>query len=226
MITYLGDDWIGMDGILEGMVREVVTEALNPVHLDVENPDSVEPLKKLFSVNLAARLKFDQIAAEFGAEGMRYTGELGYSYINGDSAYLKLNLIYDGRDTVLYITKDKQINNLELCALKLNAIERKLAAELDKYYGSNFVFVTDVNEILNIEGKDYVLLGLPEIIPNNPNQEPFQVSMIELGFVRNTEWEPIITKKKDKNKGDMDKVTRRGQRDNYRDPVVGDEEAE
>jgi hypothetical protein len=227
LIQFLGDDWIGMDGIMEGMVREVVREALVPVHLDVENPDSVEPLKSLFSVYMAARLKFDQISAEFGAEGLIYNGELGYNEQEGDSARLRINLIYDGRDTTLYIGKGHQLNNLELCALKLNALQRKLAAELDKFYGGNFVFVTDANDILNYEEvRNIVLLGLPEIIPNNPNQEPFQVTMIELGFMRDKDWEPIVTKKKEKNKGKIDKVTRRRQRDNFRDPVVGDEENE
>jgi hypothetical protein len=224
LIAFLGDDWIAMDPIMENLVHEVVAEALHPVNLDYENIDSVEPLKDLSTISLAARLKFDQIAAEFGAEGLRYNGELGYNTKQGDSLAKVVRVIYDGRDTTLVIPKGKQINNLELCALKLHALERKLAYEFDKYYGSQFAFVTNVDDIIKYEGRKIVLLSFPEIIPNNPNQEPFQVTMVNIGFVRNLDWVPIITKKKDKTKGNTDKVTRRSGRDNFRDPVIGDEQ--
>lgn len=231
-ITWLGTDWVGMDSMVVRFVEDVVREGLMPVHTDYEDRDSVEPLKVLISIDLAAKLKFDQNAAQFGAAygdtEITYGGELGYNTFadstlrsTGDSLYIKIR--YADTDTMIAIRKGKEINNLELSALKLFAMQRRMEYELYRTFGSEFVLI-DRDEKKRIDdalsrNKKVVYTGRLEVIPNNPNQEPFQVFLAGLEFGRNTSWVPIVEKRKDRTKKNSDKVTRRRGRNWYRDPV-------
>ena len=217
LLSALGDDWIGTDAIIENLVNEVISEALHPTHMDVENPDSVEPLKGLLSVQVMTRLRVDQLGADFGAEGVVYNGELGFNNEKGDS--LIMPILYDGRDTIVSVKMGEEITNLELTCLKITAMSRKLEYELNKYYGNKLAFVKSAEEIAGIEDKKVVLIKTPEVIPNNPNQKPFQVSVVNLGFQRDTEWEPTVTTRKSKKKQNVNDAKTKTDRNNYRDPV-------
>jgi hypothetical protein len=220
-IAFLGDDWIGVDGILENMVGEVIAEALNPVHMDVSNPDSVEPLKDLISIGLQSKLRFDQLGADFGAEGMIYGGELGFNNETNDT--LHMPILYDDRDTIVSVYGGKAITNLELACLKIYAMSKKLEYELNKYYNNKFALVSNVDAIFDLEDKKVVLVKTPTIIPNNPNQQPFQVSVVNLGFNRDVNWKPTIRTTKTKRKGNIEQVRTKRDRNGFRDPVGEDE---
>lgn len=222
LIAELGKDWIGVDDILRNMVQEVIKEGLNPVHMDVSNPDSVEPLKDLISVGIQTKLRFDQLGADFGAEGLIYQGELGYNNETNDS--LIIPIYYGDKDTNVIITAGQDITNLELSCLKIYAMSKKLEYELTQYYGERFALVYNVDAIYDIEDKKIVLVKMPEVIPNNPNQQPFQVSVVNLGFIRDVNWKPTVTDRKAKGKANIARVKTRRERNSFRDPVNGDDE--
>lgn len=216
-IVELGDDWIGVDGIIESLVAESIAEALHPVHMDVSNPDSVEPLKALISVGIQSELRFDQLGADFGAEGMIYGGELGYNNESNDT--LNMPIIYDDRDTVVSVYAGKAITNLELACLKIFAMNKKLTYELTKFYDNKIALVSNVDALFDLEEKDVVLVKTPVIIPNNPNQQPFQVSVVNLGFNRDVTWKPIVREVRNNRNRKLEQVRTRRDRNDFRDPV-------
>lgn len=222
LIAELGDDWVGVDGILENLVQEVIKEGLNPVHMDVSNTDSVEPLKDLISLDIQTKLRFDQVGADFGANGLVYQGELGYNNETKDT--LLLPILYGDKDTVIAITAGQDITNLELSCLKIHAMAKKLEYELTQYYGDRLALINDLGAIYELEGKKIVLFKTPEVIPNNPNQQPFQVSVVNLGFIRDVNWKPTITDRKIKSKSNLARVRTRRERNGFRDPVSNETE--
>ncbi|HHG83696.1 MAG TPA: type IX secretion system membrane protein PorP/SprF, partial [Bacteroidetes bacterium] len=225
LIRGLGTDWVGIDNILENMAREVIPEALVPVNKEVENPDSLEPLKDLITVGLAAQLKFDEVSADFGAdngnEGVVYGGELGYDAPFADS--LSITVKYFGLDTVVVVKKGERVTNLELSCLKLEAMQRKLLYELQRRHGEKIAFVREGVLPLETGDKKIAYLRTPEVIPDNPNFKPFQKSVVRLEFIRDPNWEPIITassRKRKKGKGQKRREVRgKRARNEYRAPV-------
>lgn len=228
MIVRLGPEWIGVDNILENVAREVIREALAPTSVEVEDPDSLEPLKDLLAVGLVGRLKVDELAADFGADdgkgGVTYNGELGYDTPFSDT--LSLLVRYFDIDTTIYVRKGDRLTNMALACLKLEAMQRKLLYEINKSYGSKIAFVKEGVRPLETGDKKIAYLRHPEIILNNPNQKPFQVSGVVLDFARDPNWVPEI---KDGRKKPKDKNTRGGRdprgkksRDDFREDVPDD----
>jgi hypothetical protein len=210
------------------MVREVISEALAPKSVEVEDPDSLEPLKDLLAIGLVARLKVDELAADFGADdgkgGVTYKGELGYDTPFSDT--LSLLVRYFDIDTLIYIRKDDRLTNMALACLKLEAMQRKLLFELDKTYGAKIAFVQEGMRPLETGDKKIAYLRHPEIILNNPNQKPFQVSGVVMNFARDPNWKPEV---KDGKKRGRDRPLRPGReprgkksRNDFREPVPDD----
>lgn len=221
LIERLGIEWQGVDGIMENMVREVISEALAPTFVGVENPDSVEELKNLNAVQVGGRLKFDQIAADFGAEGVRYNGEFNSS--NAFSDTLIIEFIYDEVDTLVKLGKGQLVTNLELAALKLYAMQKRLERQLDKQYSDKYDFIYQGDD-LPITDKTIVTILKPIIIPNNPNQKPFMVSTIEISLTRDPDWEPRERNGrtgKAKANGKEKRREKKRERDNFRERVDG-----
>lgn len=220
----LGGTWTGVDAILENMVKEVIQEALDPDKSNVEDPDSLEPLKTLSSIGIGSLLRFDEIAATFGAEGLRYSGGLIRTDPFTDT--LSINLIYGESDTNIVIAPGQLITNLELAALKVYTMDKKLQNELYKFYGERYLFVRQ-GERLPETDKALVTLMKPVIIPNNPNQKPFQVTTIDLNFLRDPNWEPeVVTarearqKEKELKRGrDKNKRQSKRQRNRFREEI-------
>lgn len=190
-IQKLGADWIGMDNMMENIVTEVVTEGLKPTFDGVEDPDSVEVLKDLLSVRLGSRLKFDVLSAQFGAEGLKYRGELGTDNEFSDTLTIRFDYIIrdEVRDTSVKVVKGGLITNLELAALKLYALNLRMERALLKYYEGKYDFVR-VDDGNQATGGKRVDILRPFIIPNNPNQKPFTRTIVEIGFLRDPEWQP------------------------------------
>lgn len=219
LVEKLGSDWVGVDGIMDNIVREVISEALDPTFVGVENPDSVEELKNLNAVQIGARLRFDQIAADFGAEGVRYNGEFGTDGEFSDT--LTIPFLYDESDTIVKLVKGQLVTNLELAALKIWGMQKKLERELNRIYNSKYSFMYQGDE-LPITDKPIVVILKPIIIPNNPNQKPFMVSTVEIGMVRDPEWEPVIRtgrQPKAKQNGRKKKRDSKRERNNFRDRI-------
>lgn len=219
LVERLGSDWVGMDAVMENMVREVIGEALDPTFVGVENPDSVEDLKNLNAVQIGGRLKFDEIAADFGAEGVRYNGEFGTDGTFSDT--LTIPFVYDEADTVVKLVKGQLVTNLELAALKTWGMQKRLERELFRIYNSRYKFIYQDDD-LPVTDKSIVTILKPIIIPNNPNQKPFMVSTVEIGMVRDPEWEPIVRTGRAAKANAKKKNGRRGQRrDRKRDRDLG-----
>ncbi|MEM0998238.1 MAG: type IX secretion system membrane protein PorP/SprF [Bacteroidota bacterium] len=227
MVTRLGPEWIGVDNILQNMSREVIVEALTPRSTDVENPDSLEPLKDLLAVGLVARLKVDELAADFGADngkgGMTYNGELGYDNAFGDS--LSMVIRYFDIDTTIVVKRGERLTNMALACLKLEAMQRKLLFELNQVYGESIAFVREGYRPNETGDRKIAYLRHPEVILNNPNQKPFQVSGVVLDFARDPGWVPEVSdnKKRSREKRNANRSGRepRGKRarNQYREEV-------
>ena len=182
LLSELGAEWIGVDGFLENIVNNVVEEALNPDTNGVINPEVLEPLQGLISIQLSTRLLVDDNEAQKGAKGMLYEGELGVGPNNKDSLFIKV--VYNDADTVLGIGRDRAITNLELAGLKLHAMRKKLEYELNKKYGEKWAVLWEGDKptLERTAGKQVVYIKKPRIIPDNPHQNAFQVNEITMRF--------------------------------------------
>jgi hypothetical protein len=184
LLAKLGDEWLGVDAILENMVNEVIKEALTPDTLGISNPYVLEPLEGLVYVELSSDLLVDEQKADELAKGMMYEGELGTNNRYEDSLYLKV--VYNDADTIVGIGKDRQITNLELACLKLHAMRKKLEYELNQRYGENWAVYWEGEELSveKTQGRKVVYIKKPRITPNHPHQDAFQVNVIKLRFTR------------------------------------------
>lgn len=184
LLSIIGEEWLGVDAILENMVNEVIKEALTPDTAKISNPYILEPLEGLVYVELLSDLLVDEEKAHELAKGMMYEGELGVNNKFNDSLYLKV--VFNEKDTIVGIGKDRQITNLELACLKLHAMRKKLEYELNKTYGQDWAVYWEGEELSveKTQGRKVVYIKKPRISPNHPHQEPFQVNFIRMRFTR------------------------------------------
>jgi hypothetical protein len=185
----LGQEWTGVDGFLEGMVFEVIEEALHPDTLNVINPEVLVPLENIVFIELACMLKASEAEAFQLAEGSVYEGELGTN--NPEEDTLFLSVVYNNADTVVGIPLNHYITNLELACLKMYSMRKKLQYELSRKYGQEMAFIVEGEKFdpEEIVGKRLVNIRKPRILPNHPNQEVFQVNQVKVKFSRNVEVE-------------------------------------
>ncbi len=185
LFSELGPEWIGVDALLENMVRTVIGDGLRPDTNNVVNPEVLEPLKDLVNIELSTNLIVDEVGANMEAKGMLYEGEMGVNNRYKDSLMIKV--VYNDADTVIGIGLDQSVTNLELAALKLHAMRKKLQYELNLKYGEDWAILWDGEEPTEerVGSKLKVIyLKTPRITPNNPNQPAYQVSTIKLKFTR------------------------------------------
>jgi hypothetical protein len=185
LFAELGPEWIGVDALLENIIDHVIYEGLNPDTNNVVNPEVLEPLKDLVNIELSTSLVVDEVEANQPAKGMMYEGEMGVNNRYKDSLMIKV--VYNEKDTVIGIGKDQSVTNLELAALKLHAMRKKLEYELNLRYGEEWAVLWDGEEPTEqrLGSKNKVVyLKTPRITPNNPKQPAFQVSTIKLKFTR------------------------------------------
>lgn len=225
-ILSLGPEWIGVDLTLKNMIDEVVQEGLVPTNVGVSDIDSVEPLKDFVRMKVISNLRFDEIQAEFGAEGAKYKGEFVPEESWSDTLTIKFEYgdRYEPRDTFVKLWKGKLLSNLELAALKIYAMDRRLVHEMRAMYGSRYVFYREGDAIPETD-KRFVVLGIPQVIPRNVNISVFQQTEVQLGFLRDPDWEPLAQsgraarKKKQAKERDKPKKGGRKVRDQFREPV-------
>jgi hypothetical protein len=220
LLSAVGREWTGVDGILGNLVTEVIREALRPDTAGVLFPDSLEPLKDLISIEIGSNLAVDELAADFGAQGTIYEGNLPE---NGSSDTIMMRVIYNGRDTVIQIFKDQHLSNLQLACLKLHSMRKKLEYELNKYFGTNMAFIWEGQKLNDdiVAGRKVVYLKPPVITPNNPNQKTFQVTEVTMNFTRYPNYfanRDLEEKEKSKGKNNTQKEARK-RRNAYRDLV-------
>jgi Type IX secretion system membrane protein PorP/SprF len=184
LFSELGPEWIGVDAILENIVASVIHDGLSPDTNGVINPEILEPLKDLVSIELSTTLSVDEIEANMDAKGMMYEGEMGTNNKFKDSLLLKV--VYNEKDTIVGIGRDQNVTNLQLAALKLHAMRMKLEYELLQKYGEVWAVLWDGEEptVEKTAAKKIVYLKTPRITPNNPNQPAYQVNSIKLRFTR------------------------------------------
>lgn len=184
LVANIGNEWPGVDGILENVVSEVIPEALTPNTAGISDPENLEALKGLVSLELSCRLTVDEYGILNGADGMVYEGELGTNNATNDTLFL--SLVFDGADTTIGIARYHYVNNLELAALKLHAMRNKLHYELLRRYGNEMVFLREGDRVdfESLEGRKPVFLKKLRVTSNNANQQAFQVNRIRLNFLR------------------------------------------
>lgn len=184
LLSIIGEEWLGVDAIVENMVNEVIKEALTPDTVGVSNPYILEPLDGLVYIELLSDLLVDEEKAHELAKGKMYDGELGVNNKFGDSLYMKV--VFNEKDTIVGIGEDRQITNLELACLKLHAIRKKLEYELNLKYGQDWAVYWEGEELSveKTQGRKVVYIKKPRISPNHPHQEAFQVNFIRMRFTR------------------------------------------
>jgi Type IX secretion system membrane protein PorP/SprF len=183
----LGQEWIGVDGFLEGIVDEVIAEALTPDTLKVKNAEVLEPLENIIFIELASLLKASEAEAFLPAEGMVYEGELGTNNSEEDTLYL--SVVYNNADTIVGVALNHYLTNLELACLKMYSMRKKLQKELNDRYGDEMAFLVEGDKFdpEDVVGKKLVNIRKPRILPNHPNQEAFQINQVKVKFSRYTD---------------------------------------
>lgn len=184
IIRRLGFEWIGVDGLLQGLAKRVVTEALTPDDTYILDPENLEPLQLLTSVSVYGDLRVDYNGALMGAEGEIYKGEFGTNNATLDTLFIPI--VFDDQDTLIAIQKNNYLTNLELATLKIHGIQRKLMYELDREHGDEIAFllegtpqVTDYSE-----GRRIVWIKKPRLTSGFTNQQDFQINRIQMKFLR------------------------------------------
>lgn len=218
LLRIAGQEWIGIDGVLGNMATEVAKDALYPDTINTQYPDSIERLRDFISIELNGFLRVDELAADFGAQGLIFNGDL--PGVNPDSVLF--NVIYNGVDTTILITKDEHITNLGLACLKLDAMRKRLEYEMNKQFGANMAFVWDGGQLNDelTKGRKVVYIKKPTITPNNPNQKPFMVSQIKMQFTRIPNYFEIMAANKENAKKNKAREKERNKgRNAYRDLV-------
>ncbi len=203
-VASLGDEWVGVNSTLENLISEVIDEGLNPTDIGVVNIDSVEQLKDFVRIKVISNLRFDEIQAEFGANGAVYNGEFSSGEDNGDTLTINFRFgdRYEPEDTVARVWKGKLLSNFELAALKVYAMDLKLIHELKRWYSFRYEFYRE-GTIPAESDKILVELGKPLVIPRNVNLSVFQKTEIQLKFLRDINWVPITRTGRDAKKKDQ-----------------------
>lgn len=184
LLSAVGREWEGVDGIMSNLVTEVIREALHPDTSQVANPDSLEPLKSLILLELTGNLKANSLEADFGAQGAIFNADLPEK-VKSDT--LRMLVEYDGRDTMVVVYKDKNLSNLELACLKMHAIRKRLEFEINKYFSADMALVWQGAKGAGEErigGRNVVYLQRPKISSDHPHQKTFLNPEIKLIFTR------------------------------------------
>ena len=180
----VGMEWIGVDGLCEGIAEYVIKDALDPDSASVLNIDSLEALKFLTSVEFSASLQASEEEVYQLAEGTIYEGEFGTNNASDDTLFL--DIIYNEVDTVIGVALNHYLNNLELAALKLHSMRKKMEYEMSLRYGETLSFQREERDLDTkaLIGKKLVRINKLRITPNHPNQDAFQVNEVNLKFLR------------------------------------------
>lgn len=188
LLEAVGTEWEGVDVIIERIASEVVREALTPDTRNIRDPENLLPLDNIASLKLSCQLRSDEVSANNGAGGVIYEGELGMDSDTTDT--LHLQVVFNDADTIIRVVRNQFISNLELAALKLHCLRKRLQHELQKYYGEKMAFLWETDEPSYEVWKEIIEKGLQivfidklRIIPNNPNQQAFQVNEVALEFI-------------------------------------------
>ena len=182
LLYRIGMEWEGVDGLLENLASKVVDECLNPDTLDKIVTEDLEPLRHLARVELSAKLRGDEEAVHFGS-GIEYAGELGTNNLNEDTLFI--DVVFNDKDTTLAVRPGAMTSKLELAALKLHAMGKKIEYELRYLYqDTKFNILWEGEEVGEDESLPVVRMAKPRIIPNNPQMQFFQENMVSLKVLR------------------------------------------
>lgn len=187
LASKVGEEWYGVDPLMKNIITHVVEEGFHPDSSNIRDPENIEPLKRLVSLELGCNLQVDESGARMGL-GIQYLGDLGTNNETGDSLIIQLN--YDGSDTTIVIGTGQYVSNLELAALKVHAMRKKLQYELmSKYRGKlNVVWEGQYIDTEIMGTHPIVTIRRPRIISNNPNQSAFYHNLVLLRFERDEKY--------------------------------------
>ncbi|MEM7038714.1 MAG: type IX secretion system membrane protein PorP/SprF, partial [Bacteroidota bacterium] len=183
-LAEIGPEWPGVDGFLENLAGEVIREALSPNEEGIEDPENLEALKHLISIELAADLRVDQVGAHLGAKGQVYEGELGTDHPDTDT--LSIAIVFDGADTTLAIVRHRYLTNLELATLKLHSMRQKLEFELNRLFGGDMAFVSEGGKFRyeDLDGRRPVVVKKLRVKTENVHLQAAQRNLVRLKFSR------------------------------------------
>ncbi len=213
LIRRIGMEWQGVDGLLENISAEVIGEALWPDSTDVEDIENIEPLQKLSWIELGSQLKADEYRVHFAVQ-KEYIGELGFNNYSEDTLFI--SMIFDAKDTTIAVVKGKYLTELELAALKLAVMRKKLEFELTTLYGDDYQVrweesLDEAPKVIDeeedeIDDRPVIWIRKLRIDSNNPHMQTSQENEIVLKFIRDKtripNWEDDQEEETDKEEAD------------------------
>ena len=185
----IGLEWEGVNPLMENLLDEVILRALHPDKSKFLDPENLEALESIKSIQLSSKLRVYGFALGLSSDVV-YEGEVGYNNSSSDTLFIES--VVDERDTVIGISSQRFMTNLELAVLKLHVLRLKLEYDLRSEFDEDF-------DVLREEdwGKEPIDdLQLPiifkkmRITSDHPNQQAFQFNEIELKFQRGKRFRP------------------------------------
>ena len=231
LLRRIGGEYIGVDGLLENIPAEVIQDGLWPSQENVRDPENLEALQKLSWIQLGSRLKSDEYRVHFAVpelEDYTYQGELGYNTY-GDT--LLISVVFDGKDTTVVVTGERKITELELAALKLHSMRKKLEFELQVKYGADYQVRWEesldkkitVDEDV-IDDRPIIWIRKLRIDTDNPHMPDVQENVIRLKFLRDESRIPKELQEENENLWDVDEADSAADEENSLKENEDDEE--
>ena len=190
----IGIEWEGVDRLINQLTSTVIDECLHPDRFMIRDPENLDSLQSLTSVDFKTFLKTDETGMYLPnrQRDIFYDGE--FSGIKGIKDTVSIDLVVNGQDTTLSIYPGQLLNELELAALKMFAIRSKTINLLNRKYpksGDIAILTKEREKEIGIEGnwidfagKQLILIHPIRIIPNNSNLDAPQENVITLEFSR------------------------------------------
>lgn len=185
LLQRIGYEWKGIDHFLEYIAHHVVAEALWPDSSRFLDPENLEPLQRLANIGLSAKLNRDEPSSFLDA-GLFYEGELGIKNLDHDTLFI--DIVLNGLDTTLAIRSGESISHLELAALKLDVMRKKLEYELISLFEDK-VIVKEASRghwihEENIDHRDLIIIRPYKIETEEFSKPYLQEASVSLKFIR------------------------------------------
>jgi hypothetical protein len=174
----LGEEWIGIDALLEKIGNQMLLDAVSPSTVDALNIDNLQCLIGPMSFGLEMRILIDDYQMGLEAKGMVYEGELKSYHPLTDTLVIPVE--YNGRDTVATVIRGGTLNNFELSCLKAFTIQEKARYAIGLQNGE-----VEIDPSAAQEGRCgplSVTWDTPKLIANHPYMDAFMTTSVILKF--------------------------------------------
>ena len=186
LVQYLGMEWEGVDGLMQGLVNESIREALTPDTTRIRDMENIEPLQNITWIEFYSFLRVDAQMADFCSD-VEYGGEVKGGFTTGDTLWI--DVVVDDNDTTLTLIKNQCMTNLELAALKLFMMRSRFHSEFEKRYGQMMRLAYEESfDPFDVDNRPPIRCKKLRIRTNHPHMQVFQTNFINMKFRRYKEF--------------------------------------